>query len=147
MIFPRTRRQGVKYGRHKALAAAVTFVVVWAFLHLTGLDDRIRDRFRPSSRLVTPEEAFRDRWSQVETFGEGVVESATDASAPGDVAVRTASGHPLILRGDLAHAEGIAAGDSVRFRGVYIWDSRGGVIDASEGEFARIGSPGAAPTP
>jgi hypothetical protein len=134
MIFPRTRRQSARYGRHKALAALATFVVVWTLAQLLGWDDRLRERFQPTPPRISAAAAFRDRLSDVTIEGEGVVEAFHDVAADGDsvpeeVLVRLASGHPIWVRSDSARiGEGTAIGDTLQFLGSYEWDNRGGIV-------------------
>lgn len=147
MIFPRTRRQSARYGRRKVLAAIVTFLVLFTLAKLLGWDVLIRERFRPAAPHLTAARAFRDRLSDVEIQGEGVIEAlsplpTSDGSPASEALVRLLSGHPVRVRVDSTTIPGeLGVGDTLRFRGLFRWDNEGGTVDLTEGDatVARLG--------
>lgn len=80
-------------------------------------------------------QAYRNGTSGVEVVGAGVVERVlpddSDGSAHQRFIVRLASGQTLLVAHNIDLAPripGLAAGDSVGFKGEYEWNSQGGVV-------------------
>ncbi len=80
-------------------------------------------------------QAYRNGTSGVEVVGAGVVERVlpddSDGSAHQRFIVRLASGQTLLIAHNIDLAPrivGLAAGDSVGFKGEYEWNSQGGVV-------------------
>ena len=137
MIFFRSASS--RYGRHKVIAALVTFAVLWIVLKVLFPDGALEGILRGMVRSTpTPEKLFAERTSDVALETIGVVEAVlADSLLPGAeratlqrVRFRSDSGHPLTLVHDLAVAPrvALAAGDSVSVRGRYLWTTGGGLL-------------------
>jgi hypothetical protein len=79
--------------------------------------------------------AFKNRTSNVQVEGEGVVTRILADDLDGDrhqrFIVRLASGQTLLITHNIDIAprvNGLREGDSVRFKGEYVWNEKGGVI-------------------
>ena len=71
-IFPRTRKQQARYGRHKVVAAGITFALVWFGLKWLAPD--ARDALEGLG-TVKPGDAFRERTSGETVQARVVVEA------------------------------------------------------------------------
>lgn len=138
-----TARSAERYGRHKVVAILVTFAVGWAAIKLfaPGLEGSFA-----WFGAWTPKRAFEQRASHVPVRATGVLESRLpDTTLAAGVAVRWrargADGHPFTwLQDPAVPALRAAAGDTVRARGEYVWDPRGGAVrtGGAKGHTARI---------
>lgn len=79
--------------------------------------------------------AFKARASEVEVEGEGVVTRILADDLTGDrhqrFVVRLASGQTILIAHNIDIAprvEGLREGDSVGFKGEYVWNEEGGII-------------------
>ena len=132
MILPRGRGQSARYGRHKVVAALVTFAVVWIWLKWFAPD--VRESLEAFG-VRTPEHCFREKVSgelvQARvTVEETLPDSAVAGTPLGRWRVRSDDGHPFLLL-----AEGPLPGapsDTLRLRGRYDWDPRGGTVRVLE---------------
>jgi hypothetical protein len=113
-----------------------TIAVIAALYVGLGQLDATHDFFRAST--ATNEaiaSAFREQRSGVEVVGRGVVTRVladdTDGSRHQRFIVRLDSGQTLLVAHNIDIAPrltSLAAGDTVEFKGVYEWNSKGGVI-------------------
>jgi hypothetical protein len=79
--------------------------------------------------------AFKNRTSNVRVEGEGVVTRILTDDLTGDrhqrFIVRLASGQTLLITHNIDIApriNGLSEGESVRFKGEYVWNEQGGVV-------------------
>ena len=115
------------------IAALVACALFWAGCGGAGLSPaRVGDAASDEGAI---ERAFRDRESDVQVEGEGVVERVLKDDDEGSrhqrFIVRLASGQTVLVSHniDLApRVEGLGEGDDVSFYGEYVWNERGGVI-------------------
>jgi hypothetical protein len=129
-----------RYGKRKVVAAAVTFAVLWAWL--TWFAPDWKDNLQGFGTRP-PDVAFRERKSGAWVQTAAKVESALpdSADAAGTVfhraRLRSVAGHPFTLlhTEDGKHAP--AEGDSVRVRGVYEWDLKGGAVVVTKDGWVR----------
>ncbi len=129
-----------RYGRSKVVAILVTFAVVWVWLKWFAPD--WRDTLQAFGTR-TPEVAFRERrsgaWVQAEAKVENALPDSADAAGTmfHRARLRSADGHPFTLlhTEDAKHAP--AEGDSVRVRGVYDWDLKGGAVTVTDDGWVR----------
>lgn len=129
-VFSRDRHAYQRYGRNKVIATLVTFAVVWVAVKWVypGVGDAIS-----GLALRTPGLAFRERLTgepvQTTAVVEVVLADSTDAEG---VLVRhrlrTMKDHPFTLL-EASPGMGAGVGDTVRVRGVYVWDLTGGSVD------------------
>ncbi len=134
MFLPRAKGTPRRYHRNKAFFALGTFLVVYALLRWFAPD--LRDDLQGFA-LRTPGNAFRERRSGDLVQARARVEEALRDStgADGDIVsrwrVRSLADHPftvLVRPGDFA----ALPGDTVRVRGFYDWDTKGGVVNTLE---------------
>jgi hypothetical protein len=139
MFLPRSGRASATYHRRKLIFAAVTFVVVWLGIRWFAPD--LQERLRALGTR-TPGGAFRDRISGEAVETRAVVEDALGDStdAAGEVIarwrMRSLADHPFTLLARKGEFGG-AAGDTVRVRGIYVWDTRGGVVSGLDEGWIR----------
>jgi hypothetical protein len=140
---PRRRRRPTRfYGKSKAIAAAVTFVVLYVGLRIFAPE--VFDwgaKFR--QRAVPVQDAFRSKMSGVVVEPAGLVEEVLSDSLPPDggalqrFRLRDASGHPVtVLRDPAAGRLRLAPGDSVAVRGFYAWNPAGGLVHTTHADSA-----------
>lgn len=79
--------------------------------------------------------AFRDRTSDIQVEGEGTVTRLLDDDVNGRrhqrFIIELASGQTLLITHNIEIApriDGLQVGDTVRFKGEYVWNEKGGVI-------------------
>ena len=134
MFLPRAPGAPRRYHRNKAFFALGTFLVVYALLRWLAPD--LRDDLQGFA-LRTPGNAFRERRSGDLVQARARVEEALRDStgADGDIVsrwrVRSLKDHPftvLVRPGDFV----AQPGDTVRVRGFYDWDTKGGVVNTLE---------------
>ena len=119
--------------KRNLLAAFVACTLIWAGCACAA---------RPSGRGgvaagddSTIGRAFQNRESNVQVEGEGVVERILADDRAGSrhqrFVVRLASGQTVLIAHniDLApRVDGLREGDSVRFKGEYVWNEKGGIV-------------------
>lgn len=129
-----------RYGRSKVIAALVTFFVLWAWLKWFAPD--WKDNLQGFGTRP-PDVAFRERksgfWVQTEANVEAVLpDSADGAGATFHRArLRSTAGHPFTLMHRLEGERAPAEGDSVRVRGVYDFDLKGGAVTVTKDGWVR----------
>jgi hypothetical protein len=113
-----------------------TIAVIAALYVGLGQLDATHDFFRASTATnETIANAFREQRSGVEVVGRGVVTRVladdTDGSRHQRFILRLDSGQTLLVAHNIDIAPrlaSLASGDVVEFKGVYEWNSKGGVI-------------------
>ncbi len=137
-----------RYGRHKAIAILVTFVLGLAAVRILAPEWQ---GSLPWAFAKSPKRAFDERASNIPVQAHGVIEAAApDTLLAGGRAprwrVRTADGHPFTWLAVPGTAPpGAAAGDSLHVRGRYVWDPAGGTVVTGEpgrSGLARVGRTG-----
>ena len=119
------------------LALIVIAIIVAGYLSVRSTNESDDASAAPAATddgVSTIAEAFRDRRSDVWVEAEGVVERILPDDDEGSrhqrFILRLAPGHTLLISHniDLARRVPIERGDTLRFRGEYEWNDRGGVV-------------------
>lgn len=131
MIIPRGKQDLARYGRHKVVAALVTFAVAWIVVQWVA--PGIRDALEGIA-LRTPDHCFRERRSGDIVQTRILVEEALPDSTTADGTtlrawkVRSLGGHPFVVLDREPSLDPAAPTDTLRVRGLYDWNSRGGTV-------------------